>query len=194
MPLDNDFWRDEAMALYRVLFPLVRQAAQTAAENGITALGADISVNWELVNEAAREWAEAYSYELVTGITDTSRAFLQDALSEWIESGDPLDELISTIDESGFFGPVRSQMIAETEVTRAFAEGNLIGWRESGAVSGKRWRTGMDELVCPICAPLEGEEVALDDVFSDGNGEQHDGPPAHVRCRCWIQPVVRATA
>jgi rubredoxin len=68
-------------------------------------------------------------------------------------------------------------MIAVTETTRVFAEGNKLAWDSTGVVSGSKWQTANDDLVCPICGPLN-EQVTDDE------------PPAHVNCRCWKRPVV----
>ena len=194
MPLPDDFWAGEAIRLFEILFPLIRRATTQGAENGLAALQVDLDISWDLVNEGARQWAEAYTYELVTGITETSRAALQEAVSEWISSGKPLDELIRALDESGLWGPVRSEMIAVTEVTRSFAEGNLIGWRESGVVDGKRWATAADDKVCPICNGVTGfggTEASLDGTFTSRDGvHEAQAPPAHIRCRCWLKPIV----
>lgn len=39
--------------------------------------------------------------------------------------------------------------------------------------------------MCPVCGPLAGRLVGLDEPFADGI----DGPPAHPRCRCWVVPA-----
>jgi len=39
---------------------------------------------------------------------------------------------------------------------------------------------------CEDCAVLDGEVVALDEDFSDGENE----PPDHPNCRCCILPIV----
>ena len=103
---------------------------------------------------------------------------MQKAVSEWIASGQALDELMTSI--APMFGADRAEMIAVTEVTRAFAEGNKATWEESGVVEAMRWMTAQDEMVCPVCAPLAGKKRTFDD----------DLPPAHVNCRCYLQPVV----
>jgi hypothetical protein len=41
------------------------------------------------------------------------------------------------------------------------------------------WMTEQDDLVCPICEPMDGEEIDLG-----------SGPPAHPGCRCYSKPVV----
>ena len=184
MPLPDEFWDEERERSYFLLRPLVIEPACEVVVGGVVLLG--IELDLELVNEAARAWAETYTYALVDQITDTSAALLQDEFSRWIASGEPLDDLIKKLEP--MFGSVRAEMVAVTEVTRAFAEGNLIAWRESGVVEGKRWMTAQDDLVCSICAPLAGTVAPLD---SDGFANGLVAPPAHVRCRCWLQPVVR---
>jgi hypothetical protein len=73
-------------------------------------------------------------------------------------------------------------MIAITEVTRAAAEGERATVREiakEGIKMVEVWQTKNDEIVCTICGPRHGKKV--------GDGwSRNDGPPAHPRCRCWI--------
>lgn len=138
-----------------------------------------VGVDWGLVNEAALEWAKRVSPELARTITETSRRFVMQAMSEWISSGKPKAELIDTL--TPMFGKVRAQMIGTTEITRAYAEGNRVTWKESGVVDGIRWMVARDEVVCPICGDLDGEVLEMD---------SSNLPPAHVNCRCYTQPVV----
>jgi SPP1 gp7 family putative phage head morphogenesis protein len=185
--LDEQFWSEDSEELIKVMLPLITNAALKGAETALTGLQDEfgLGVDWALVNEQVRKWAQGYTYSLVHGITGTSRDLLQSAVSEWISTGQPLEELVATLEP--MFGTVRAEMIAVTEVTRCFAEGNMETWRSSGVVGKMRWQTAQDELVCPICEPLAGEEADLGQGFAEfGN------PPAHVNCRCWIQPVVEA--
>lgn len=184
-------WQEEAEDLEGLLFPHLRDAAVAAAGNALAGLVADVAVgvDWGLVNGAAVRWAREHALGVARDITDTSRDFVRQELAAWAESGAPLDELTGRL--APLFGPVRAEMIAVTETTRAFAEGNVITWRESGVVDGLRWMTAQDELVCPICEPLAGREAPLDgDGFSTEAGLGIPAPPAHVNCRCWLQPVV----
>jgi SPP1 gp7 family putative phage head morphogenesis protein len=144
-----------------------------------------LSVDWALANEAAARWSSQYTFELVSGIEETTRRRLQQEISGFADSGETFQQFSRRMAAGDIFSPVRSEMIAVTEVTRAFAQGNIAAWRESGVTQGKEWNTANDELVCPICGPLDGEEVGLDEKFP-GNLE---GPPAHPRCRCWVTPV-----
>jgi len=185
MPLPDDFWMDEAEMLIEILFPLFVKAGKRAARNGISQLeeqvGAQIGVDWTLVNEAVVAWAETYSAQVAAQFTTTSMNAFLAAFPDWAASGAPLQDLIDQLEP--FYGEVRAEMVAVSEVTRAFAEGNVLGWGETGLVSGFDVMTAEDELVCDICkAYVEDSPFPLDDVI--------DRPPYHVRCRCWLRPVV----
>lgn len=141
---------------------------------------------WTLINRWAADWARRYSYELIQGLIETTRERIRHLISSFITSTQTVGELFQGIQESGAYSPERAQAIAVTEVTRAFAEGNLEAWRASGVVQGKRWNTNNDHLVCPTCGPLNQRVVPLEGTF----GGEILAPPAHVRCRCWLTPVV----
>lgn len=187
-------WADEDEMLFRELFPAFLAAYQAGAKTAFDALIKDLGVglDWALINQAAVDQARTYSYQLVTRINSTTRTYLQKEIPLWLQSGQPLQDLVDTLTASGFFGPVRAEMIAVTEVTRAFADGNILAWRESGVVEKLEWQTSEDELVCPICEPLAGKKADLDgDGFmTEEGGIGLQSPPAHIRCRCWLQPVV----
>lgn len=187
-PTSAAYWKQQDEALVKVLQPVVISAATKAArlafDDLVLQFGAELGVSWSVVNEAAIAWAKGYTFDLVSGINDTSQAFLSENIAAWIESGEPLDVLIEKL--APFFGTVRAELVASTEVTRIFAEANLTTWRESGVVKGKRWFASVDDLVCPICAPLHNTVVEL-----DGSGflDALQSPPAHPRCRCWLIPA-----
>ena len=85
----------------------------------------------------------------------------------------------------------RAMLIARTELSGAYHEGQLQSVRqavESGYVDGeprKTWLCGPDP--CPDCEEVDGEEVGLEDVFSNG----YDSPPAHPGCRCDVVYSIR---
>lgn len=155
----------------------VLKLLEAAVEAGAEAMGAD----WSLVNEDALAWARSYSYELVRDLNATSRDILSSAIAEWVESGEPFDALREKLEAE--FGR-RGAVIAATEATRAYAEGNRRAWENDPEVEGWTWQTARDERVCPTCGPLHGTSHAKDD-------EGAMIPPAHVSCRCWMTPRVR---
>ena len=141
-----------------------------------------LSFDYTMVMDEALEWARGYSYELIKGISETGVDVVSRAVSRMIESGKPLSSLVDEL--MTVYGLPRARMIAATETTRAFYEGQTASFRASGVVQKQEWRTARDERVCPICGPLHGKRTEL--------GGQWSGVsmPAHVNCRCWIAPVI----
>lgn len=184
----REWWEEELRLLAPIMQRHLREGYMAAAESAARQLPAiaRYQIDWALVNEAAWRRSREYGYELVKGICETSEAFLREAISEWMDTGRPLDELAGELARGGMFGPARSQMIAVTEVTRAYAEGNRLAWQASGVVDRVRWQVAMDERVCPRCGPMHNRTDAV------GGDFEGMGPPAHVGCRCWLIPVVTA--
>lgn len=141
-----------------------------------------IGIDYTLVNAEAIEWARNYGFDLIKDIDDTSKRVLQKVISSFAETpgmtiGDVVERLPYTED--------RALMIATTEITRVYAEGNAVAGHElqkqfPDVKIVEIWFTNGDELVCDICN-IGGEEVELDKEFSNGFLR----PPAHPNCRCW---------
>lgn len=85
----------------------------------------------------------------------------------------------------------RAVMIARTEVIRASTDGKIAAWKAlqaKGQLSPrlrKTWIVTPDDRLCPICEPLDGEQVVIDGQFRTRVGLVM-GPPAHPQCRCAI--------
>ena len=178
----NDFWKSEEDLLWMALSSLFVSVLMEGMAEGIEALPPEVQpfVDWDVLNTNALQFAQEYRYEWISKINTTTMKQVQEAMANWIQSGDPLSVLENTL--APIFGRVRAEMIAATEITRIFAEANSKAWTSTGFVSKVQWRTAQDERVCPICGPKAGQ---LYDVSDAGNR-----PPAHIRCRCWLQPVV----
>ena len=142
-----------------------------------------------LANAEAVKWARGYAYTLVKGLEDTTRATLREEVSSWIGAGRGIGDLEARL--TPIFGPVRAEMIAVTETTRAYTEGTKKLWEASRVVKGRRWITNRDEIVClAICAPLHRRVLPWGESFGPLVGQAFVDPPAHVRCRCNITPVL----
>jgi hypothetical protein len=116
-------------------------------------------------------------FDLVGGITDTTRNALQKEVAAFLQNGDmTIQDLAQRLYR--YYSPTRAELIAITEVTRAASEGEDATIREIEKLSGDKyepiWQTANDERVCIICGPRHNKVVAKDDK-----------PPAHPRCRCW---------
>jgi hypothetical protein len=171
------FWQDGGKQLRGVVQPFFEQVFLDQAEGLMKEVG--IGVDWALINSAAIEWARSYTFDLVTGINKTSQELLRKSVADYFESQMTIGDLEQRL--TGTFGPVRAEMIAVTEVTRSSVEGELALVSEIEKDNNVKmiavWNTNNDEQVCPICGPLHGKR--------QGDG-WHVPPPAHPRCRCWL--------
>jgi len=180
---DSFFWMDEADILYWILLPLITKLAVEIGKGAAIGIG----VQWGLVNDAVVNWAREHTLIEVSKIGVTTQKFVQDKVADWIASGEPLRELEKEL--LPMFGKVRAKRIAVTEVTNAYAGGNLEAWKASGVVEKKRWNTAGTD-VCPICIDLDQQVVPIDAMFIGSDGMQYERPPAHVNCKCNVTPVV----
>lgn len=144
-----------------------------------------LGFDWTLANTDAARWASQYSYELVRGINSTSQARLQVAVEDWFRERTTLPDLVKELQPT--FGKRRARVIAQTETTRAAAQGSILGFEQSGVVDQAEWVTVKDERVCPTCGPLHGKRAPLRGTFEGGKSY----PPAHPKCRCFVRPVVK---
>lgn len=192
--LDNippDFWDDEAKGMIEKLRPFGNRVFTEAAQRLMDEIG--VGVDWTVINEAAADWASRYTFELVSNITNTNRDKLRSAIDRYYRDGWKLGELIDNI--KGQYSPVRAEMIAVTEVTRAASEGEIAlanEVRQAGVVLTAIWNTNNDDLVCPLCGPLnqrrEDRPGAERPTWTHPETGQVFGPPPdpHPRCRCWV--------
>lgn len=147
-----------------------------------TLAGAGIGVNWQLANEQAGNWAKLYTFELVKDINETTALWLGEKINGWVNDGKPLIDLQKELET--VWSKNRAEMIAVTEVTRAYAQGSLKVYQGVPGIEQVSWRTAIND-VCPVCRPMHGERGNMAGVFAAGLMI-----PAHVRCRCWVAPVV----
>lgn len=185
--VDDVFWKAEVERLQQELLPHVNAAiaeSQGIAVQDLAAL-VHVGIDAAMFNARLAKWARTYSFDLIKDITDNTRRAVQEAVMNWSIMGEEMNELTKLLEP--LFGPVRGKLIAETEITRLFAMAHLESWRLSGVVEAREWRTANDEVVCPICGELAGQQAELDKGFIGGVSD----PPAHPRCRCWTVPVIR---
>lgn len=172
------FWDTASENLRAVVQPVLQELylAQAQAVLGTISIGVD----WALVNQAAIEWAQKYTFELVKGITARSAETLQTALGGFFQRPTTLAELEAQL--AGTFGPVRAETIAVTEITRAAAEGDQgvidrLLKDNPGIQTVDTWQTNNDDRVCLICGPRNGKKRGTNWT---------ENPPAHPRCRCTV--------
>lgn len=195
-------WDYEQQLAAEFMLPDITATHQLGALAGGLAVSG-VGIDWGLVNESAVGWARTHTLSVSGQITETTRkryALVRDEVAEdiaaWIEEGEPLPRLIRTLEAK--MPAHRAEMVAVTEVTRAYAEANTNAWEMSGEVEGRRWRTAQDEHVCEICGKVDapgtglfGQVAKMGEPFiHPTTGLKYDNPPAHVRCRCGVTPEI----
>ena len=91
----------------------------------------------------------------------------------------------------------RAETISRTEIMDSANAGQAELWmqaRENGLIDDRR--TTRKWLIGPsacdeICAPMEDQEVGMDEDFETGEGESIGRPPAHPRCVCSMRLVIK---
>lgn len=146
------------------------------------------------VNARALEAARTYVTDWLEQLDETSRDAVRDAVETFVrEPGTTVGDMVDMLSET--FGEARSWRIATTETTRVYAQADDLYAQEMAQqypdmTVTKQWWTNNDDRVCPICGPLHGREVGINEPFDPANGIE--SPPAHVNCRCWRSTTVRA--
>ena len=151
-------------------------------------LNIGIGVSLENINHQAVNWARSHTEEVLREMWRNR----QNITAELLANARQVGEIIGQGYEEGltireisqrlqsYYSPVRAEMIAVTETTRAVVEGERAYVAELERETGQRmipiWMTANDERVCPICAP-RNEKPILNSA---------DFPPAHPRCRCGV--------
>lgn len=214
---EPDFWQPYLPQLRREFVDLVLDiliAGGDAGAKGIPLLS--VLIDWDVFNQAALDWLDMYlggatvapvtsggAFNWALSLTEATRRGVAREIDRWIRAGAALPELERRL--LPFFDQRRAHRVAVTEVTRVYASGNIMAWKASGVVGGKRWMTAVDEHVCPVCGRMHNtfvdldrgweftpEALAADPALARAIGAPMTivAPPSHVNCRCWIQPVV----
>lgn len=198
--MDSQFWDDQSQQAYKATSQVLFDIFLAGGVVGSNLLPARVKalLDWDVFNQAALDYLELYRLDTVPNITATMRTQSMKYIDQWIKSGEPLPNLVSRLES--VFGIPRGKKIAVTEVTRAYAGGNIAAWKSTGLVTQKVWQTANDERVCPICGPLHGTVVSIDGNFALDKMDLpaalqkvepvYFQPPAHPNCRCYLKPIV----
>ena len=146
-----------------------------------------VAPDWDDLVGDANRWSMDHTTRISQGIADNSQRIVGDIVRDARESGQSQAELAKRL--SWRFGRAHAEMVAITETTRADAEAatalqNRLG--EMGVRTRRRWLTGEDERVCPICRPFDHATAEMGQPFTATNGQQAMNPPLHPRGRCQV--------
>lgn len=181
----------------------IERIAREGASMGFTQIGFRASADQvHQANENAIAWARERSAELVGmrwtdnglipnpnaewAITDGTRTLIRAQVAQAEAEGWSSDQLADALSESYGFSEQRSQAIARTELANADIQGNLIAYKASGVVTGKRVLLSSEHDEDDECDDAADMGIVpLEDDF-DGLGD----PPFHTACECDIEPTL----
>lgn len=178
-----EYWSNGWRGIQRDVEPILLDAFLSQAESLMLSVG--IGANWDNVNRQAVNWARTYTEDFLRKLWETRNETVTDLvlrrtgeiIGEGYEQGLSIREITERL--SHLYSPVRAEMIAVTETTRAVVEGERAFIAELERETGQQmipiWLTANDERVCPICSP-RNEKPITDGMY----------PPAHPRCRCGV--------
>jgi SPP1 gp7 family putative phage head morphogenesis protein len=129
------------------------------------------------------------NFEELRGITDAMSQGISRSLTEGLARGWGSAKIARALaDQVDGIGIRRATLLARTEVIRAYAEGTLNRFEETGiteVIGDVEFSTAGDARVCPICKALQGRTYTIQ--------EAHGIIPVHPQCRCAWLPVILAT-
>ena len=169
-----DYWQNGWRDIQKDVEPVLLDIYLSQAEGMMNDV--NIGVEWDMINTNASQWAKQHTEQVLQDLFGKRYNHLNEVIPRFYTEGWNLGQLQSDLER--WYSPVRAEMIAITETTRAATEGERAMVAELERTTGRRmvpvWMTNKDERVCPICGPKHGKEI------TDGKF-----PPAHPRCRCW---------
>ena len=200
----DPIWQRASGATYAYFVSQMESIAARGLTAGAKSAAAtmDVSVAFDLAHPAAVSYMASHAAEAVTGIDETTRAYLNTLLTRGIDEGWSYDTTArAIIDRFAQFSignalqhiQSRAHLIAVTENANAYIQGakaiatEVLSGLPDGLGMNKAWITAGDGAVCEDCAAGEDDGViAESESFSNGDDE----PPDHPGCRCDVAYTV----
>jgi len=180
-----EYWQNGWRGIQREVEPVLLDAFLASADDMVLRIG--IGAELDNINHQAVNWARAHTEEVMTAMWNNRQRTLSSVFAGYPRGVPGTGEIIAQGYEEGLtireiserlqrlYSPVRAEMIAITETTRAVVEGERAYVAELESATGQKmipiWMTANDELVCPICRPRNGKPIT-----------NNKFPPAHPRC------------
>lgn len=155
---------------------------------------------------SASEYVKENNLRLAGSVTQTQTDAIKSIMSDSIAKGESQGQMSASV-RTVLEGErvTRATTIARTESDRAHQAGKQMAWQKAG-YWGSRWVLAPG--ACPVCVAFVeqygferamGEPFAVvgDTITIDGKDKPVEltyddvyGPPLHVACRCFLEPVM----
>jgi SPP1 gp7 family putative phage head morphogenesis protein len=125
------------------------------------------------------------SFDEMENVTTDMANRMSRALTDGLVQGKGRREVARDLMDTTDFSRKRANMVAQTELIRAHAEGQLDTMEKMGVkVVGVQveWATANDDRVCPKCTEMDGKVFSID--------KARGMIPKHPNCRCAFKPAL----
>lgn len=173
------------------------------SEAGPTRVTLEAALN--TVNEWAPQFIDDYVPKLAGNVSDTTIDNIRQSIKRGIANGESLPQITARVQKDfAEASPARARAIAVTETRRAYVQGSLQLWKESGYT---RKVLVLADNPCPICVaiadrvnpdgvPIDDTMWAKGEALRTGDGVSvtntymdADAPPFHPNCFCDLLPI-----
>lgn len=148
-------------------------------------IAADMGISFSLIHANLLKFAARNTGDMITKISETTRSLVAGIVEDGLANSKTSAEIATLIRDASGFTQQRAELIARTETTKAFNGAPTEALKEyssdSGKVYTKTWSGVLDDRERDEHVDLEGETVAIDDVFSNGLDY-----PSEPNCRCTV--------
>ena len=204
MKIMNELYRETAVIFGNASYRAVRNQSRKAAD--------PFGLNTYFISQIV-QFLALYGFQLIADMTQTSKKKLTDIITQGVQEGLGIDEMVRIItsdDELGY-SAMRAKRIARTEVMRASNYAALQGAKSHNFEVDKVWIAARDSRTRRIPRNtydhlhMDGQQVAYDQPFTS-TGKKGDtvlavapGDPTApagftINCRCAIGFVPKRDA
>jgi len=169
------------------IFEIVRGLVRSNYLSGIEKTEKQTNRNF-LPNETGYKFLENYTFDNVKGMEKDIQNNLRQELQRAVLNNETVSQMSERVGKVMKVGKVRARAIARTESNRAYNQGELDAWMQSGEKVDKIWSNPSPEA--EICKALVGKRIDINDSFKY-KGQSYMSSPGHVNCNSYLTFVVR---
>lgn len=161
--------------------------------SGTDALGeVSLGINFNIEDPNYLDAVNSMPLQFASNVNATTLSRVSKSLKQIIANGGTLEDVREKIQELFQITGARARSIARTEMAKAANISADIGYRQSGVVKKKEWRTSLDQKVRDTHKRANGQVRKFDNPFKVGTSKlmfptdtSLNAPPEEiVNCRC----------
>lgn len=157
----------------------------STGEGAVRQVAAQVGLSFSVLEESLAGYAEREAVFLSGVMGDTTGRAVADAVQKGLDLGETVNEMSERLEGLPAFDRARARLTARTETTRAWNGSQRTTLSDYQKATGhqvfKTWLSSQDDRVRPEHEELNGTQLPIDGVFSNGLTE-----PGEPNCRCTL--------